>query len=168
MNSTIILCAGGTLMHEPNSVARVTLWHIPNGTDYNRAVVLSCYFSDQVKAQQFAAKYKNPPELADVTMLVSVPGPKVFSFRAEFPHDIDDFQALLVSLNIPATWKIVPLYLHAGDQYPAESSAELGVVMTLQELRDTMKRQPDSHVMIQTLREIPLAQNNLERDYSIN
>jgi hypothetical protein len=85
---------------------------------------------------------------------------KVFSFRAECQADIDEFRTLLTSLDLSATLTETPLTF-------GEVAAEIQIDMTLDELRKTMSSQVDSHVMIQTLREIPLANNNLERDYSI-
>jgi uncharacterized protein YajQ (UPF0234 family) len=85
---------------------------------------------------------------------------KTFSFRAECPPDIEEFRKTVKALKLAIEIREVPLML-------GESSAELKTDVTLEQIRDTMRRQDDSHVMIQTLRELPLEENSLERNYDV-
>ena len=69
MRASTILTQGGTFEQEPTSVAKVTLWHIPNGSDYHNAEVITCYFSDVPQAEEFTKKYDAIPEMACLEVL---------------------------------------------------------------------------------------------------
>lgn len=84
----------------------------------------------------------------------------VFSFRAECHYDITTFRSIMAESGFRFHMREEPLTL-------GEYAAELRTDLTLDEIRNIMRTQEDSHVMIQTLRELPLDQNGLERDRSV-
>lgn len=49
-----------------------------------------------------------------------------------------------------------------------EVVGEFKSTMSLEELRDALRELEDSHVMLQTLRQCPLAENSQERDYDLH
>ena len=61
--------SGGTFERQSNSVAKVSYWHIPNGSEYDRAEIVEVFFSDMVIAEQFAKNYSNIPEMACLIIL---------------------------------------------------------------------------------------------------
>lgn len=87
--------------------------------------------------------------------------PNVFSFRAECPYDVAAFVNKLVAKRI--NLKIEHTMLSFG-----EVSTELYTDADLETLIDVMCSGDDTHVMVQTLRPVPLKENSLERDRSNN
>jgi hypothetical protein len=88
---------------------------------------------------------------------------KVFSFRAEWTIDIAEFRALLKRRGYSSSsYECTEVLLPMG-----ESGAELTIDLSLEQLRSLMRQQQGSHVMIQTLREVPLNENSLVRDHTI-
>jgi hypothetical protein len=57
---------GGTVRPQPDTKVAVSFWHIPGGSDYERARAVQAYFSDEEAAKRFAEKYYYPPEMAMV------------------------------------------------------------------------------------------------------
>lgn len=86
---------------------------------------------------------------------------KTYSFRAECMHDVSLFRANALAAM---AWDFFVLTnLSFG-----EVGVEIESTKTIEELHEIMKLQDDSHVMIQTLRELPLQDNSLNRDYNID
>jgi hypothetical protein len=94
----------------------------------------------------------------------------VFSFRAECPHDINLFAENLTAKQIQFTIraKDLPLASPRGPRWMGDCAAEVTVDLTLEEMRTLMREQIDTHVMIQSLRELPLDQNSLDRDHTVD
>ena len=86
---------------------------------------------------------------------------KVFSFRAECPGDIAQFRELIQQ-------KALVLNLRQKLLSFGEVAVELETMHSLEELRDVMRARNDFHVMLQTLRELPLVENKLDRDPSVS
>ena len=83
-----------------------------------------------------------------------------YSFRAECTVDVDHFLQALTALGISATIQRVP-----DCQFP-DVDVQLETLAPLDVIRNVMRKIEDSHVMCQTLRACPLAENTLQRDYS--
>ena len=88
---------------------------------------------------------------------------KIFSFRGEFGQDVIVFKNRCKEEGI---------VIKNTTEDPYGSTPDVGVEIettaTKEVILDVMRKIEDSHVMIQTLREIPLAKNNLERDYDLS
>lgn len=82
-----------------------------------------------------------------------------FSFRAECAADVDRFQRECARDGIVATFRQVP----DKDGLP-DVDVEVTSHAKLADLRGAVRRLVDGHVMLETLRECPLAENSLERD----
>ena len=85
----------------------------------------------------------------------------VYSFRAELSQDVDKFLYALSQRNI--FFK----YSKQGSSHLPDICVELHTSATIEDLRDVLRTVKDSHVMLETLRALPLSENNLERDISI-
>lgn len=82
-----------------------------------------------------------------------------YSFRAECMHDVEVLTALLPTMSIEdGDVAISPIVLGLPDV-----KVEVLTTAPLDTLKRAMGRVPDSHVMLETLRPCPLAQNSLER-----
>lgn len=94
---------------------------------------------------------------------------KTFSFRAECEHDIAEFRKTLERHGIVAELREEKLLIefHRGPDWMGDMKVELKTEATLEDLRAAMRDQIDTHVMIQSLRELPLSENDLDRDHSI-
>lgn len=94
----------------------------------------------------------------------------VFSFRAECEHDMATFANALRAKGIAFEMDVsnLPLMVRGELRESPDMKAELKADMTLREVRLAMAEQEDAHVMIQSLRELPLSENHLGRDNSIN
>lgn len=100
---------------------------------------------------------------------VLVQNGKVFSFRAECVYDVDVLRHRLIHERKPFTMDVQPMLLiDSGGREMAlpDCKAEIVIDMSLQQLRDFMYQQQDSHVMTQSLRQCPLNENSLDRDYA--
>lgn len=86
----------------------------------------------------------------------------VYSFRAECEHDLAQLTKALRARGV-----ISSMQVSRHDLFP-DCKAELEGVVSLETLREVMRELPDNHVMIQTLRACPLADNSLERDRDIS
>lgn len=86
----------------------------------------------------------------------------IFSFRAECQHDVDEFRKAIQVPSMP-----IILFREVALEM-GEVGVELKTPDTLEQIREVMRKQPDSHVMIQTLRQLPLEENNLRRDRDIS
>jgi hypothetical protein len=94
----------------------------------------------------------------------------VFSFRAECPHDINRFAETLTAKHIQFTIQArdLPLDFPKGPRWMGDCAAELTTDLTIGEVRQLMNEQHDAHVMIQSLRDLPLDQNSLDRDRTVD
>lgn len=86
-----------------------------------------------------------------------------FSFRAECRPDVDQFLARCAAKNFNVKVDIFP----HGEGFP-DVKVDMIADATIEQLRQTMGEVQDGHVMYQTLRQVPLAQNNLHRDYDLD
>jgi hypothetical protein len=66
MLTSEIISSGGTMEQQTTTVAKVSFWHIPRGSDYHNATTVKCFFDNAEKAEAFANKYSQPPEMAVV------------------------------------------------------------------------------------------------------
>lgn len=83
----------------------------------------------------------------------------IYSFRAEYNGDVERFREQIMERHNP----VVLLYRTDSTGLP-DVEVEFKSSLTLEELRGILNEQIDSHVMVQTLRPVPLALNSLERD----
>lgn len=91
-----------------------------------------------------------------------------FSLRAEFGQDVEQFYDRVIATNPQIfTARSIPLFFKDG-LTSGEVAVEMRTTLGLEDLRNILREQIDSHVMLQTLRELPLSQNKCERDYSID
>lgn len=86
---------------------------------------------------------------------------KSYSFRAECQEDVTRFQQECQKAGLLTTMQAKP-----DDQFP-DVEVELQAEASLETLRNVMRQVADGHVMLQTLRGCPLAENSLERDYNL-
>jgi hypothetical protein len=86
----------------------------------------------------------------------------VFSFRAECRHDADAFIRAAEQVGIAANATI-----HPDTSGLPDVDVEATFDANLEQLRAVVRQVHESHVMLQTLRELPLADNTLERDYNL-
>lgn len=99
---------------------------------------------------------------------ININGGNLFSFRAECAYDIETLRCRLLADRRVFIMDIFPMPLRgpAGEKIDVpDCGAEITIDMTLQELRDFMYLQQDTHVMTQTLRQCPRSKNSFERDY---
>lgn len=99
---------------------------------------------------------------------ININGGNLFSFRAECTYDIETLRCRLLAGRRVFIMDVFPMPLRdpAGEKIDVpDCGAEITIDMTLQELRDFMYLQQDTHVMTQTLRQCPRSKNSFERDY---
>lgn len=84
---------------------------------------------------------------------------QIYSFRAECSLDVERFQA-----EVRKTQLSVEVGVMRGEAPYPDREVEFQSAASLEELRNTMRNVEDGHVMLQTLRPVPLAHNNLNRD----
>lgn len=85
----------------------------------------------------------------------------VFSFRAECIDDVEKFLKEAEAVGITSPLKVVP------DKTFPDCEVEIQSNQSLEYLREAMRRVTDGHVMVQTLRQVPLDKNDLKRDRSL-
>lgn len=85
---------------------------------------------------------------------------QVFSLRAECESDTENLKRLVLLACGSAEVTVVPDSEGLPDQ-EIEIHSDIGYEALLGLIRGI----PDGHVMLQTLREGPLSENSLERDY---
>lgn len=87
----------------------------------------------------------------------------IVSFRAECQYDLDEFKK---ALEVHANSRNVVYAMSEKDGYGGERLAEVrSDVITEQDILNLLRKQEDSHVMIQTLRPVPLERNTFKRVY---
>ena len=84
-----------------------------------------------------------------------------FSFRAECQADVDSFlqksQDSGIKLTVTKTVKDTNGFPDVEIEFESEA--------TLEDSIEVMRKVQDGHVMYQTLRQVPLNENSLKRDY---
>ena len=86
-----------------------------------------------------------------------------FSFRAECQADVNCFLQESLNSNIKIT---VTKTVTDKDEFP-DVEIEFESETQLEDLIEVMRKVQDGHVMYQTLRQVPLEQNNLQRNYNL-
>jgi hypothetical protein len=86
---------------------------------------------------------------------------QTYSFRAEVPVDVVAFKALLNREGVVSDLNVV-----GGGELP-DVKADMRADAPLERLQELMRQVDDGHVMLQTLRPVPLADNSLVRDFEI-
>lgn len=86
----------------------------------------------------------------------------IYSFRAECQADVEQLSANCKAVGI--TWTSLRVIPDKG--FP-DVEVELETTATLDELLNAVRAVQDGHVVLQTLRAVPLAQNSLIRDTDI-
>lgn len=84
-----------------------------------------------------------------------------FSFRAECPADVSEFQAACATAGVTTSLTAKP-----DSEFP-DVEIELEASVTLEVLRGVMRKVVDGHVMLQTLKACRLKDNTLARDYEL-
>jgi len=87
----------------------------------------------------------------------------VFSMRAEYQVDFDRFLALMKQDGCILEFTMRP----DSDGLP-DVEIEFVSDCTLGQIADVIRRVPDGHTMLQTLRSVPLADNSLKRNNEIH
>jgi hypothetical protein len=85
---------------------------------------------------------------------------RTFSFRAECQVDVDALRALVALAAENGQWTVLP-----DPRGLPDVAVEVLSTITIERLLDLMREVEDGHVMLQTLRPVPLAENSLERDF---
>lgn len=87
---------------------------------------------------------------------------KVYSFRAECQADAEKLRDRCTEVYIKMDMTIMP----HGEGFP-DVKVEMQTDASMNQLHDILRTMDDSHVMLQTLRQVPLAENSLERDHGL-
>ena len=87
---------------------------------------------------------------------------QVYSFRVEVGEDFDLFLK-----NAQEQGHVVEVDLRLTDRRMPEQHIQIKVDLPLEELRALMRLQEDSHLMVQTVRPLPMSKNDLSRDWSV-
>ena len=93
---------------------------------------------------------------------------KTFSFRAECPADVDTFCLQLKATKPFQSSVRAELLFFADWRLSGEAVVEINTSLELEDLRNIMRGIDDSHVMVQTLRELPISKNNMACDRNVN
>jgi hypothetical protein len=80
----------------------------------------------------------------------------LFSFRAECQTDVDRFYEAVKSIGV--TIQVSPAKI------APDVLVSLMTDASLEEVRSILAAVPDGHVMAETIREVPLEENSLERE----
>jgi hypothetical protein len=95
---------------------------------------------------------------------------KTYSFRAECKLDVERFQ-MRFRASFPHVLQVRMMPLRLVNTTVAQDVSEVAVEVKtplgVDYVRAVMQEVVDGHVMLQTLRELPLNENSLERDSSI-
>ncbi len=86
----------------------------------------------------------------------------VYSFRAEFQSDVDHLFALFKTHSITHTAVVLP------DDVIPDVVVELTTDAELEQLLFLLQKIPDSHVIIDTLRPLPIKENHMDRNHPAN
>jgi hypothetical protein len=90
-----------------------------------------------------------------------------YSFRAESSYDVETFRKRISSFGTVVQFDVQPLLLlvEGKTRDAGDLTVELKTQLPLHILMQCLREQQDSQVMLQTLRQEPLANNSLKRDY---
>lgn len=83
-----------------------------------------------------------------------------YSCRAECQIDVTNFLTLAAAVGSP-----IRIGKFTAEQEDFDTLFEFTSDNPIEHVLDVMRQVVDSHVMIQTLRPVPLEENDLERDY---
>jgi hypothetical protein len=123
----------------------------------NHEIAAQCHDPEQRAVREFTDKW-----LGVYFNNYHTPTPLVCSCRAESSYDVALLIKTLCDLDIAFK---VNWWLEFG--FPG-ASMELITEVTVERLREIMRGQNDMHIMLETLRPVPLRENSLERDSSID
>jgi len=98
-------------------------------------------------------------EITNPTEAVCTQSFNVFSFRAECQRDVHALESMLSERTVCT---IVPDSMGLPD-----CDVEIRADITLGALMKLIRTIPDGHIMLQTVRAIPLLQNSLDRDFDV-
>lgn len=87
---------------------------------------------------------------------------KTYSFRAECDYDVSAFFHNAKKIAVETGSEFIDDGISNGVGQQFRSS------MSLETLRGILRLQQDSHVILQTLRPLPLNLNDLNRDYDLH
>lgn len=87
---------------------------------------------------------------------------KTYSFRAECREDVERFNEECLKAGLMTQWQA-----KLDEQFP-DVEIELQADASLDTLRNVIRQVVDGNLMLQTLRECPLAENSLERDNNLH
>lgn len=90
---------------------------------------------------------------------------KTFSFKTEMDHDVQTFTDVLKAVAPHATVYSEEFFIGPDKRWCGEWGVEVKTLLDLEQMRSIIRSIEDGHVMLQTLREVPLTQNRLERDF---
>lgn len=92
----------------------------------------------------------------------------VCSFRAEFPQDVEAVVAALWTLADTRDLSRTTFHIDYTYQFPTlEPTVEIqSTTVTAGDIQDLLEKITDSHVMLETLRPVPLHLNTLQRTYT--
>lgn len=90
----------------------------------------------------------------------------IFSFKTELDQDVDTFKAALKPVDPDAVVHTEEFRIGPDRGWCGEWGMEITTRLDLEQMREVIRHIPDGHVMLQTLLEVPLKQNPLERDFS--
>lgn len=85
----------------------------------------------------------------------------IFSFRADCVRDVEEFFKEAEAVGITGPLKVVP------DKRFPDCEVEIQSTESLEYLRDAMRRVTDGHIMVQTLRQVPMDKNDMSRDTTL-
>jgi len=112
----------------------------------------------------------NATEIPQIPVSALTPCPastrlNTFSFRVEGENDVVQFLAAAEAHGFTAqgTGTVRP----DADGLP-DVDVEIQTSATLEQLQDVLRKLEDSHVILQTLRQLPMGINSLERDYDLH
>lgn len=95
--------------------------------------------------------------------------PNYFSFRAECAHDVTEFVVAAHKAGVAVVvTRLNPMMFNETDPMPDTTAEFYCHGGALEQMRDVLRTIPDSHVMLQTIQQVRLKDNKLERDYSID
>lgn len=86
-----------------------------------------------------------------------------FSFRAECNGEAIQFFAAVEALGYA-----VSVNVHKDADGLPDVEVEIQTDANLEQLQEALRTLEDAHVMLQTLRQLPLDANSLERDYDLH
>lgn len=86
-----------------------------------------------------------------------------YSFRAECPDDVEKFHQQCLNSGL-----ITAMRSTSNTDGLRDVEVEMETEASLETIRGLMRKVIDGHVMLQTLKDCPLADNMLERDYDLH